>query len=187
VTYSSINVKELLMVVWLTGLSGAGKTTIAEAMLCVVKPRLPSLVLIDGDVIRDLFGAGLGFDEEARKLQIGRIQRLAQFLDRQNIPVIVSALYSNPELMDWNRRNLSEYFEVYIDTPLETVIARDTKGLYSRARAGKLLHVVGLDIPWHIPESPDMVVSSAGVAPELIAQEIIKAVPHLYSAIAIKC
>lgn len=175
------------MVVWLTGLSGAGKTTIAEAMLCVVKPCLPSLVLIDGDVIRDLFGAGLGFDEEARKLQIGRIQRLAQFLDRQNIPVIVSALYSNPELMDWNRKNLSEYFEIYIDTPLETVIARDTKGLYSRARAGKLLHVVGLDIPWHIPVSPDMVVSSAGVAPEFIAQEIIKAVPHLHSAIAIRC
>lgn len=174
------------MVLWLTGLSGAGKTTIAEAILRVVKPCLPSLVLIDGDVVRDLFGAGLGFDEEARKLQIGRIQRLAQLLDRQNIPVIVSALYSSPELMDWNRKNLSEYFEIYIDTPLETVIERDTKGLYSKARAGELLHVVGLDVPWHVPKSPNMVVSSVGVAPEFLAREIIKAVPRLHSATVIK-
>lgn len=187
VTYSSINVKELLMVVWLTGLSGAGKTTIAEAIVREAKPCFPSLVLIDGDVIRDLFGAGLGFDEEARKQQIGRIQRLAKFLACQNVPVIVSALYSNPELMHWNRLNLPDYFEIYVDTPLDTVIARDTKGLYSKAQAGELLHVVGLDIPWHIPKNPDMVISSVGVAPEFIAQEIIKAVPHLHSAIAIRC
>jgi adenylylsulfate kinase len=170
-----------MMVVWLTGLSGAGKTTIAEAIVRVVKPSLPSLVLIDGDVIRDLFGAGLGFDEDARKLQIGRIQRLAQFLAHQNVPVIVSALYSNPELMGWNRENLPDYFEIYVDTPLETVVARDTKGLYSKAQAGELLNVVGIDIPWHIPRTPDMVVSTLEVTPEFTARKIIEAVPLLRS------
>ena len=167
------------MVVWLTGLSGAGKTTIAEAMVRVVKPRLPELVLVDGDVIRDLFGAGLGFDEDARKQQIGRIQKLSLFLARQNIPVIVAALYSNPELLDWNRINLPGYFEIYVDTPLATVEQRDTKGLYSKARAGQMKHVVGMDVPWHAPESPDMVVRSTGETPESIATTIIQSVPRL--------
>ncbi len=171
------------MVVWLTGLSGAGKTTISEEIVRVAKPHLPELVLVDGDVIRDLFGAGLGFDEEARKLQIGRIQRLALFLARQNIPAIVAALYSNPDLLHWNRINLPGYFEIYVDTPLSTMEERDTKGLYSKARAGEVKHVVGIDVPWHAPESPDMVVSSIGETPEFIAAKIIRAVPRLAMAL----
>lgn len=171
------------MVVWLTGLSGAGKTTLAEAIVRAAKPRLPDLVLVDGDVIRELFSAGLGFDEEARKLQIGRIQRLALFLARQNIAVIVAALYSHPDLLRWNRANLPGYFEVYVDTPLATVEARDTKGLYSKARAGEVQHVVGLDLPWHAPEAPDMVVHSMEGTPEAIATEIIRNVPRLAAAV----
>lgn len=171
------------MVVWLTGLSGAGKTTIAEAIVRVAKPHLPELVLVDGDVIRDLFGAGLGFDEEARKLQIGRIQRIALFLARQNIPVLVAALYANPDLLNWNRINLPGYFEIYVDTPLSTVEERDTKGLYSKARAGEVTHVVGIDVPWHAPKNPDMVVRSSGETPEFIATTIIQAVPQLAAAL----
>ena len=158
------------MVVWLTGLSGAGKTTIAGAIARAVRPRLSSLVIIDGDVIRDLFGAGLSFDEEARKMQIGRIQRLAHFLAHQNIPVIVSALYSSPVLMDWNREHFPDYFEIYVDTPLETVVARDTKGLYSKAQTGELLNVVGVDIPWHIPVSPDMPTTRSCGQPHVLYQ-----------------
>lgn len=169
------------MVIWLTGLSGAGKSTIADALVHLVKPLVPGLVLIDGDVIRALFGAGLGFDEEARKQQIGRIQQLALFLARQDIPVIVSALYSHPELMRWNRTTLPGYFEVYVDTPLATVTARDTKGLYAKAEAGELLNVVGLDIQWHIPRNPDMVVETVGATPAMIARSIVDAVPRLSS------
>lgn len=170
------------MVVWLTGLSGAGKTTIAEAIVITVKPRLPALVLIDGDVIRDLFGAGLGFDEESRKLQIGRIQRLALFLAHQNVTVVVAALYSHPDLLRWNRENLPGYFEVYVDTPLATVEARDTKGLYSKARAGEIQYVIGLDLPWNVPESPNMVVHSTTDTPAAIANKIIQSVPRLAAA-----
>jgi adenylylsulfate kinase-like enzyme len=171
------------MVVWLTGLSGAGKTTIAEEIVRIAKPCLPELVLVDGDVIRDLFGAGLGFDEGARKQQIGRIQRLALFLARQNMSVIVAALYSDSALLQWNRINLPEYFEVYVDTPLATVEERDSKGLYSKARAGEVQHVVGIDIPWHTPKSPDMVVCSTGESPNSIAIQIIRAVPQLAAAV----
>ena len=173
------------MVVWLTGLSGAGKTTIAEAIVSLVKPHLPALVFIDGDVIRDLFGSGLGYDEEARKLQISRIQRLALFLSRQNILVLVAALYSNPELMHWNRINLPGYFEIYVDTPLTIVQERDTKGLYSRARAGKVTNVVGMDVPWHAPQNPDMVVHPTNESPESIAVRIIRGLPQL--SVALDC
>ena len=165
------------MVIWLSGLSGAGKSTIADAIVRLVKPIIPSLVLIDGDVIRDLFGAGLGFEEEARKLQIGRIQRLALFLARQEIPVIVAALYSHPELTQWNRAKLPGYFEVYVETPLAIVMARDTKGLYAKAKAGELLNVVGVDIPWHPPSNPDMVVRTVGSTPVALARSIVEAVP----------
>src|SRR3989338_4782766 len=174
VASSNRSMESVEMVVWLTGLSGAGKTTIAEVIVRVAKPRIPELVLIDGDVIRDLFGAGLGFDEEARKQQIGRIQRLALFLARQNVAVVVAAVYSNPDLLRWNRTNLPGYFEIYVDTPLATVEARDTKGLYSKARIGEVQHVVGIDVPWHVPDSPDMVVHSAAATPESIATKIIQ-------------
>jgi adenylylsulfate kinase-like enzyme len=171
------------MVVWLTGLSGAGKTTIAEAIVRLAKPHLPDLVLIDGDVIRDLFGAGLGFDVESRKLQIGRIQRLALFLARQNISVIVAALYSNPDLLHWNRINLPGYFEIYVNTPLDTVEQRDTKMIYSKARSGEVQHVVGIDILWHAPTSSDLVVSSEGETPEAIAKKVIHLVPRFAGAL----
>ncbi len=169
------------MVVWLTGISGAGKSTIADVIVRVAKPKLPNLVLIDGDVIRDLFGAGLGYHEDARKEQIGRIQRLALFLSRQKIPVIVAALYSNPELMQWNREHFPDYFEVYVDTPLDVVKTRDTKGLYAKSRESTAPNVVGIDIPWHAPSNPDMVVQTVEVTPESIAEKIISAVPVLSS------
>jgi adenylylsulfate kinase-like enzyme len=168
------------MVVWLTGLSGAGKTTIAEAIIRSAKPSLPALVLIDGDVIRNLFGAGLGFDEAARKQQIGRIQQLALFLARQDIPVVVAALYAHPELLSWNRANLPDYFEVYVSTPLAVVEQRNTKQLYTKARAGEMKNVVGVDIPWHVPECPDMDIdSSSGASPEALAEKIMRSVPTL--------
>jgi adenylylsulfate kinase-like enzyme len=168
------------MVVWLTGLSGAGKTTIAEAIIRSAKPSLPSLVLIDGDVIRNLFGAGLGFDEVARKQQIGRIQQLALFLARQDIPVVVAALYAHPELLLWNRANLPGYFEVYVSTPLAVVERRNTKNLYAKARAGEMANVVGVDIPWYAPKCPDMNIdSSSGSSPQELADQVIRAVPKL--------
>ena len=174
------------MVLWLTGLSGAGKSTIADEIIRIVKPNLPSLVLIDGDVVRNLFGADLGFEEAARKIQIARLQQLAQFLSKQNIPVIVSALYSDPDLMQWNLDHLSGYFEVYVDTPLETVMSRDTKGLYAKAKSGNLLNVVGVDIPWHIPENPHLVIKTVKLTPEAIAYKIIDLVPVLKSAMITK-
>lgn len=167
-------------VIWLTGVSGAGKTTIAEAIQRLAKPRLPELVLIDGDVIRDLFGAGLGFHEAARVEQIGRIQRLAKMLAGQGLIVVVAALYAHPDLLDWNRRNLPGYVEVYVQADMDVVRRRDVKGLYAKAAAGTMPNVVGIDIPWHAPQHPDLIIHSAGgESPEQGARRVMAAVPRL--------
>ena len=98
------------MVVWLTGISGAGKTTIAKSIYNFLKPKLKSLVFIDGDVIRDLYGNDLGFSEECRKIQISRVQKITSFLNKQNLPIIVAALYANKSILKWNRNNFPNYF-----------------------------------------------------------------------------
>ena len=168
------------MVVWITGLSGAGKSTVAQLMVEKIKPQLSELILVEGDVLRQLFGQTLDYSEASRKVQIKRIQRMARFLLEQNMVVIVTALYSHPDLLRWNRENLREYFEVYIDTPLDVVIERDVKGIYAKAEVGDLENVVGLDIPWYAPRTPDIHIMGAdGSSPEDFVNLIVDKCPIL--------
>ncbi len=148
------------MVIWITGLSGVGKTTLATALYEAMKPGLPALVRIDGDEVRALFGNSLSFAESDRRLQIQRIQSLAAMLDGQGLTVIVAALYAHPELLAWNRDHFSDYFEVYLEASLELVRSRDPKGLYAKADSGDMPDVVGLDVPWYAPDTPHMTVTA---------------------------
>lgn len=168
------------MVIWITGLSGAGKTTVCKAILRIAKDTIPEMVLLDGDIVRDIFDDQLGFTESDRMRQIKRIQRLARELDAQGLVVLVAALYAHPDLLAWNRENFENYFEVYLDAPLELVQQRDPKGLYAKARAGTMDHVVGLDIPWHVPSDPRITVRMTGLeTPQAVALQIIEAIPEL--------
>ena len=166
------------MVVWVCGLSGSGKTTLCNALWQLLKPSMPQLVLLDGDAIRSAFGDGLGYREEDRVVQIKRIQNVAKMLADQGLTVIVAALYANPQLLSWNRRNLTGYFEVYLDASLDVLRRRDSKSLYTKASSGEISNVVGMDIEWHAPEHPDLVISTDDPAePDELAQQVIAAIP----------
>lgn len=168
------------MVIWITGLSGAGKTTLIQAIASEVKPHLKELVLLDGDAIRQLFGNDLDYRESSRVIQIKRLQKLARFLSEQGLVVLVAALYSHPDLLAWNRDNLRGYFEVYVEASMSLVTARDSKGLYASAARNETENVVGLDIPWHPPIRPDLVLAAgSGETASEMARRVITALPPL--------
>ena len=172
------------MVIWITGISDSGKTTLCQAMWDILKPGLNELVLLDGDAVRAAFGQDLGHREEDRVVQIKRLQNIAKLLSNQGLVVIVAALYANPDLLSWNRENIAEYFEVYLDVSLDTVRERDSKGLYAKADSGQMKDVVGIDIPWQAPASPDLVIfGNQPESPDGLARRVISAVPRLSQAV----
>jgi adenylyl-sulfate kinase len=175
------------MVIWLTGLSGAGKTTISTELYRRLKPRMPELVLLDGDAIRAALGGDLGFTEADRNVQIRRVQGIAKLLSDQGLVVLVGVVYANPELLAWNRANFSQYREIYLRAPLDVVTARDAKGIYGRAARGETSNVVGVDIPWREPERPDLVLEADGRnTPAEMADRVIAAVPPFAAAGAVR-
>lgn len=167
------------MIIWLIGLSGVGKTVIGRTLAEKLKPEHDNLVYLDGDILRDVWGDSLGHTVEARGVNARRISNLCHMLDRQGIHAVATVLSIFPEWQEWNRRNFSQYFEVFIDVDLETLKERDSKGLYSKAAAGELKNVVGMDIPFPRPANPDLVLpnSSPLENPGSLADDIIKALP----------
>lgn len=144
------------MIVWFIGLSDSGKTTLAEGLYKRLKPAHSNLVLLDGDSMREMFGNDIDYSVEGRHKNAERISRLCRFLDMQNIHTIAAVLSIFPEWQAWNRKNFSSYFEIFLDIPLEELKARDTKGLYSEAEAGRIHNVVGIDIPFPRPANADL-------------------------------
>src|SRR3972149_8387631 len=164
------------MVVWITGLSGSGKTTLCAALRRRLLAAYPKLVTLDGDAVRAAFGGDLGYSETDRLLQIKRIQGVVRLLAEQGLSVLVAALYAHPDLLSWNRTNLPDYFEVYLKADIDFLLGRDNKGLYTGARRGEILNVVGVDIPWHEPREADLVVDARSAGPsEIIAEQVIQA------------
>ena len=149
----------------------------------LVKPKIPSLVVLDGDVVRQAFGHDLGHAEDDRIRQFRRLQGMAKILADQDVPVIVAAVYSNPELLAWSKEHLRGYFEVFLEATLETVRGRDPKGLYKGADSGKIREVVGIGVPFHPPSSPDlMMTSDENAVPQAHALTLIRSVP-LFSSV----
>lgn len=149
------------MVFWIIGLAGAGKTTIAKALYAHLRQTQPSTVLLDGDAIREIMGGDLGFTLEDRRRNGWRICRLCKYLDDQGINVVCATLSQFHEQQDWNREYLSRYFEVYLDVDMDVLVQRDQKGLYSGALAGKIENVVGVNMPFPAPISPDLILHNS--------------------------
>ena len=157
------------MVIWVIGLAGAGKSTIGAEVYRLLRARKPNVVFLDGDHVRAIMGGDLGHTLDDRRRNADRICRLCQFLDAQEIDVVCSILSIFPESRAWNRAHLSRYFEVYLDVPMAVLERRDQKGLYSAARAGRARNVVGFDIPFEPPSTPDLILYN-GDPPRLPAE-----------------
>lgn len=163
------------MVIWLIGISGSGKTTIGTRLFKILQETKNNWVFLDGDNLREVWGGELGHSISDREINAKRISQLCCLLDKQNINVIASVLSIFPYWQDWNRENLSSYFEVYVKADIKTVADRDTKGLYDKAFKGKLENVVGVDIEFPEPLKADIVIdtSDADETPEMSTKRIL--------------
>lgn len=154
-----------------TGLSGAGKTTIGGLFYRQLKAVKPNVVLLDGDQTRPVFNEESGYSFSDRLKGSHRFFRVARMLAEQGIDVVACAICMHSQVRDWNRENIERYKEIYIKASLETLCRRDQKGLYS---AGK--NVIGVDLPFDEPKSPDMIVENEGEeTTEAIVERIEKA------------
>lgn len=140
-------------VIWITGLSGSGKTTLADAL----QKRLVGSILLDGDKLRRVLGRDKsGFDLASRKELALTYSRLALLLAEQRFTVIVATISLFLDVHAWNRTNIPNYVEVFLDIPEHVREARDPKGLYAAARKGIINDMAGETIKVEFPRSPDI-------------------------------
>jgi adenylylsulfate kinase len=142
---------------WFTGLSGAGKTTIAEIVEKEIRDRKGKVEVLDGDIVRTNLSKGLGFSRQDRDTNVLRIGFVADLLTRNGVAVIVSAISPFKEVRDQVRRNIGENFiEVFVDAPVEVCAERDVKGLYKKAFAGEIKQFTGVSDPYEPPAAPEL-------------------------------
>lgn len=161
--------------VWFTGLSGAGKSTIAEVLVTLLLERGRQSTLLDGDVVRTHLSKGLGFSREDRDTNILRIGFVASEIARHGGAVICAAISPYRAARNACRKLVGEdrFFEVFVDTPLEVCEQRDTKGMYARARRGEITGFTGIDDPYEPPEMPDVHLTTTTTTPEECAWRIV--------------
>ena len=151
------------VVVWVTGLSGAGKTTISRQLAEKLRMNGRDCVLLDGDELRKAVqGNQSGYDRSSRLENAWRYCSLAKVLADQGVTAILATISLFKEIHDWNRSNFPQYIEIFIDVPLRILRERDHKGLYSGSEKGLVRDVVGLDLEYDRPRQPDFVFNNQG-------------------------
>jgi len=150
------------VVYWITGLSGAGKTTIAKALHAKMKKKWDNLVLLDGDELRVVFGSDIGYSLENRRISAMRNARLCKLLSDQGIHVICPTISMFSDVREWNRDNIDLYIEIYLKVPMDVLKKRDQKQLYSKAIKGEITDVIGVDLPFDEPNRADITIVNDG-------------------------
>lgn len=159
---------------WFTGLSGAGKTTIAEIVERDLRQRFGKIEVLDGDIVRTNLSKGLGFSREDRNTNVLRIGFVANLLSRNGVGVVVSAISPYKEARDEVRRDIGEGFiEVFVDAPLEVCAERDVKGLYKKAFSGEIKGFTGVSDPYEPPAAPELHIKTHEEEPHESAGRVI--------------
>lgn len=143
---------------WLTGLSGAGKTTIGRLWYKKLRQSGVTAVFLDGDELRQVFGGSLGYSLEDRQKMAMNYARLCALLSKQGLTVVCCTISMFDSVRAWNRENIPGYVEVYIEASMETLRRRDQKGLYSTGKQ----NVAGVDFQVELPKAPDLILDNNG-------------------------
>ncbi len=152
---------------WFTGLSGAGKSTIAEMLFHEFQARDMKVEILDGDIVRQNLSKGLGFSKEDRDTNILRIGFVAELLTRNGVATICCPISPYREARDTVRGRIGDFVEVYVHATVEEIAAhRDPKGLYKKALAGEIDHFTGVSDPYEPPEHPELVIDTMVETPE---------------------
>jgi adenylylsulfate kinase len=167
------------LVVWFTGLSGAGKTTLCQALEPELRAIGYPVQILDGDEIRQQLSRDLGFSKADRDENVRRIGFLAEMLVRQNITVLVAAISPYREARFEVRKRIGSFLEVYVNASLATCIKRDPKRLYARALLGELRYVTGIEDPYEPPLQPDLECNTDHESCEESMTKVLAAIRHV--------
>ncbi|MCG3119515.1 MAG: putative adenylyl-sulfate kinase [bacterium] len=165
--------------IWFTGLSGAGKSTITEQLVPLLKSRGCKVEVLDGDVVRTNLSKGLGFSKEDRDINIRRIGFVCHLLSRNGVIAIAAAISPYKNLRDENRALIKDFVEVYVKVSLETCIQRDVKGLYKKALAGEIKEFTGVSDPYEAPDHPEVICETEKETPQESALKIVHKLEEL--------
>ncbi len=163
------------LVLWFTGLSGAGKSTIANRVEQRLNAEGLHTVLLDGDNVRHGLNRDLGFTDADRVENVRRVAEVARLMTDAGLIVLVSFIspFREERRMARERMEPGEFIEIFVDVPLEVAEARDVKGLYAKARAGQLSHFTGIDSPYEVPQTPELRIDAAACSADEAADRII--------------
>jgi adenylylsulfate kinase len=172
--------KERGFTLWFTGLSGAGKTTIAEIVEHELRERERRVEVLDGDIVRTNLSKGLSFSRDDRNVNVLRIGFVANLLARNGVAVIVSAISPYKEARDQVRREIGEDFiEIFVDCPVEVCAERDVKGLYKKAYSGEIPEFTGVSDPYEPPAAPELTLRTNEEEPQDSARRVIEKLEEL--------
>jgi adenylylsulfate kinase len=159
-------------VVFLTGLSGSGKTTIAKKVIEKLKKKGLAPILLDGDEIRNAIKL-VGFDEASRKKHNLNVGYMAKILESQRKIVIVTLISPYDDIRNQIRTMCNKFIEVHVATDIKVCMERDPKGMYQKALRGEIKDFTGISAPYYPPQSPELVLDTASMSAELCAVKII--------------
>ena len=159
-------------VLWFTGLSGAGKSTISTIIEARLRAAGAEVEVLDGDVVRTHLSKGLGFSKEDRDINVRRIGFVSELLSRHGVIVIVAAISPYRAVREEVRATIPNFVEVYVECPIEVLAERDVKGLYKKALAGEIPYFTGVTDPYEAPISPEVTVNSSLETPLQSADRI---------------
>jgi len=146
---------------WFTGLSGAGKSTLSQLVAKELKERGQKVEILDGDEVRTHLSQGLGFTKEDRDTNVRRIGYVCKLLTRNGVWAVSAAISPYREGREYNRAQIKDFIEIYVECPLEKLAERDVKGLYKKAIAGEIKNFTGVSDPYEPPTNPEITVNSS--------------------------